>query len=678
MRKQHLCISLKLTILLCSIISNIYAQEVDSISIYLGAMKDKNIDSFSIQKKINRAVYIAYQQESPDILYNTLKSVGSFHYKNADYDQALFHYNQAADTVLATSNPEINSAYIYYNLGITKEKQGIYKDALEDLLKSEELFDQTNARIYRLYNAIGGVFTELGTYYKALEYLDKSLKYYSSNGSDLLLAQTQFKRANVFDKLDDYQKAYELIKASLEVLENQGSVTFKTNAYNTLGAVCIALSKYEEAISALTKALSFESIPPEVKAHTLNNFGALYERKREFNTALDYYKKSSALFKKLKLKQDWCMVENNIGKVYYDLGDYEESLQYLRKCLNSSNTPSTLMDVYVNLGASHYWSGTQDSALYYWQKYDILRVSAQQAESKAKTLQSELSEQEAILKNQQIILKNQQLKTSIITFLLVVIILASIFSVFFIQQRKKRQFAEKDKIRAEEKMNDTIKQLDLKTKYAQLRGQDEARRKMAADMHESLGGTLSAIILYLSRLSKKIDYVEEKNKQRYNEAFDMLRQAHEQVRTISKDMTNANLVKYGLIAELKDLAKRIERIMDEKLKVELHVEGLEKRINNFRVEDDIFKVVHEITNNVMKHAEASKIIIHIKKTPQGQLFLTVEDNGRGGIDFSNLPEESGIGLMNIEARVNELGGKINYQSIKNEGTKVAIDGINLN
>ena len=158
----------------------------------------------------------------------------------------------------------------------------------------------------------------------------------------------------------------------------------------------------------------------------------------------------------------------------------------------------------------------------------------------------------------------------------------------------------------------------------------------------------------------------------------MLRQAHEQVRTISKDMTNANLVKYGLIAELKDLAKRIERIMDEKLKVELHVEGLEKRINNFRVEDDIFKVVHEITNNVMKHAEASKIIIHIKKTPQGQLFLTVEDNGRGGIDFSNLPEESGIGLMNIEARVNELGGKINYQSIKNEGTKVAIDGINLN
>ena len=74
----------------------------------------------------------------------------------------------------------------------------------------------------------------------------------------------------------------------------------------------------------------------------------------------------------------------------------------------------------------------------------------------------------------------------------------------------------------------------------------------------------------------------------------------------------------------------------------------------------IFNIINELVNNILKHSKASKAVIELKRKGE-MLNLTIKDNGRG-FDIHNLPENAGIGLSQIEARVQALSGELKINS----------------
>ena len=86
----------------------------------------------------------------------------------------------------------------------------------------------------------------------------------------------------------------------------------------------------------------------------------------------------------------------------------------------------------------------------------------------------------------------------------------------------------------------------------------------------------------------------------------------------------------------------------------------------------IYRIVLELINNIVKHAQANKVTVQIIKYPD-YINLSVEDNG-SGFDYLNaLQEKKGIGLGNVLSRVDYLRGKMNVDSVPGRGTTVIID-----
>lgn len=84
----------------------------------------------------------------------------------------------------------------------------------------------------------------------------------------------------------------------------------------------------------------------------------------------------------------------------------------------------------------------------------------------------------------------------------------------------------------------------------------------------------------------------------------------------------------------------------------------------------IYRIIQELLNNVIKHADAKKVLIQLSRE-QDRFNLTVEDDGKG----FNLNEKTyGSGLENIKARTSYLNGNIEILSKPGEGTSINIDG----
>ena len=97
-----------------------------------------------------------------------------------------------------------------------------------------------------------------------------------------------------------------------------------------------------------------------------------------------------------------------------------------------------------------------------------------------------------------------------------------------------------------------------------------------------------------------------------------------------------------------------------------------KTFGNDSLELSIFRMVQELVANAIKHAEATKVNIQLTQH-EDNLNIIVEDNGKG-FDRSKLDNgKSGMGLTNIEKRVEHLEGNFTVDSVLGKGTSILID-----
>lgn len=189
--------------------------------------------------------------------------------------------------------------------------------------------------------------------------------------------------------------------------------------------------------------------------------------------------------------------------------------------------------------------------------------------------------------------------------------------------------------------------------------EEKERKRLAYDLHDSLGQELNAVQMYLSSLNFKSS-TDDDFKKAFEECKTMLSQSINTVRNLSFDLMPKSLENGCLCTAIEELTTKLNSIVDFNFRCQMTKElNQEKQII-------IYRIFQEFINNSLKYALPCVIHIDIRETNNAIKFL-VKDNGKG-FDFTQ--NKNGNGIHNIKTRLKALNSNFNYLSKIGQGTEL--------
>jgi signal transduction histidine kinase len=205
---------------------------------------------------------------------------------------------------------------------------------------------------------------------------------------------------------------------------------------------------------------------------------------------------------------------------------------------------------------------------------------------------------------------------------------------------------------------------------AALDAQEAERRRVARDLHDEVGGMLALIRLNIGQVERKcVDNAPAA--ETAHRSKELLDEAIHSVRRISHDLLPVVLDKMGLVQAINSLVHSVPP--DSGLEVKF-THNLDKDRLEARQELLLFRILQELVNNTLKYAEATRITIDLHREGE-KLTLHYADNGKG-FEFDASQDlgvsGSGLGMKNLQSRVDLLNGVIKFFSKLGAGIKAEI------
>lgn len=197
---------------------------------------------------------------------------------------------------------------------------------------------------------------------------------------------------------------------------------------------------------------------------------------------------------------------------------------------------------------------------------------------------------------------------------------------------------------------------------ALVEGQDKERKRIAEDLHDSIGQKLSAIKLNCNSLESESTKFSLKNKEVYENLKVLLKETVEEIRNISHNLMPGTLQDFGLKLALMDLCDKINKSGDINLKFQSHGK---LRLNK-TVEMGIYRIAQELINNALKHSKAHEINVQLFFRDD-KIILSVDDDGIG-FDVKSVNYNSTFGINSIISRTKGLCGTFTVESREGSGT----------
>lgn len=188
-----------------------------------------------------------------------------------------------------------------------------------------------------------------------------------------------------------------------------------------------------------------------------------------------------------------------------------------------------------------------------------------------------------------------------------------------------------------------------KSSQEALRAEERERKRIAQELHDSLGQMLASVRMQLSaRVS---------GENRFSDLIALLAESSEEVRYISHNLIPQDFSVKGFDDAVKELCDRANR--SDKLRVIHHVMPIGDALTPESALV-LYRSLQELINNVYKHSGAAQVYISVVKA-EDDVVLTVEDDGVG-FDLSILDQVEGLGLRAMKERLHGMGGSLEVDS----------------
>lgn len=483
------------------------------------------------------------------------------------------------------------------------------KKIFESLNEKSDVFD-CNLLLIRILSHQNNLKINLNDFLNQLE--KDAIKY---NDSSALITTYNNIGATFLDINDD-KNAFKYFKKTIPIALAKKDTLKVGQAYTNIGTVYYSIIKnpdsslyyYKKAVPLIKNRNDYNTL-----AANYNNQAQQYKAIFNFKEALKYYKKADSIDLKDNKIKTKIIFYDNISDLYYKTGDYENAATYLKK---ANELKDSINDISQNLKIAEIK-----------EKYD-------------------LSEEE----KQKIINRN-------IAIGLGISLLFGIILFILIQKNNKRKQEIKN-----QKVATLLKDQEINNINAMIEGQEKERQRIANDLHDDLGGLMATIKLQFNTLQ------EQQTPDLFNKTNNLLDQAYNKIRSIAHAKNSGVIAKQGLLKAVKNMAHNVSSA--SVIDIEVTDFGLESRLEN-SLELSIFRIIQELTTNIIKHAEATHATISLTNH-ENSLNIMIEDNGKG-FNANKVVRNNGMGLHSIEKRVEHLEGELKIESQINQGTTIIID-----
>ena len=493
-------------------------------------------------------------------------------------------------------------------------------------------------------------------YYKSISLLEKRKMYPE-------LAEAYNRLARLYRKTKSLTRAHQFYAKAMDLYKQMRDRNGIATIYNEDGVVYEYEEKYDDALKNYNASLAIDrQLNDSVGiGYALNFIAGVYVLQKKFTEAENYLQQTMDIRQALKDTFTVALTWSDFGSLYKESGDYAKAIEALQKSNATAekiNYPELMLTNYKMMSEAASLQKNYADAYNYFSAYSSLKDSIYNIESN-KQIEELSAKYETAEKEKQI--QEQQFQITKKNYWLTgIAVLFITFSMLSYSWYKRYQLKQRSEMQAS-----IIHEREIATK-AVMDAEENERKRIAGDLHDGVGQTMSAARMNLSALSHAINFETEEQKNNFDKIKSLIDESCNEVRTVSHNMMPGSLSKKGLAHAVKEFTDKINQ---DVLKINFHSEGFDKP-GDVNAETVLYRIIQECVNNVLKHAKATALDISIIKDKDGT-SISIEDNG-GGFNSSLINKNEGIGLKNIKARVAFLKGTVEWESSPGRGTLVAI------
>lgn len=613
------------------------------LALWLNFVNAQNeaVDKFKFLKKIDNINYLndANNKSSIDSLQliidnNSNDTIKGYFYRiqakflinQLEYDAALKSLDKSiafyknANNSLGIIKSMMNKGGVLYQKGETKKATQEYVNALAIAEKKGY-----KNEIAALYKNIGLVYYSQGKIKEALAYNNKALVIFNQLKSKKDIAATYVNIGNCY--FDDYQP------------QN-------------------ALLNYNKALK-----LSKETNDNQTIAKLYNNIGSVYINDlQDTIKGIDYLLDALAIKKQMNNQNDLIIQYNNIAAVYLDIKKYDLALSYNDKAFelaSKSGNLEELINVYdtyalINSAKKDFKKAYDYHKLYSKTKDSLLNIDNLKAVEEINTKYQTAEKEKQLLQKEA---EAKKKTTTIIILSLLALFIAIVGFLIYRQQRLKNVQQKQE--------------FELQSAIAQIENQNklhEQRLAISRDLHDNIGAQLTFIISSVENLKFGFPTMENSIKNHLTKISDFTKTTIVELRDTIWAM-NANEFTFD------DLSSRIYNFIEkaqsakESTTFKFTVDESLKNSKFSSLEGvNLYRTIQEAVNNAIKYADANEVSIQVQPIENG-ITIGISDNGKG-FDLDTI--DLGNGIVNMQKRIEEIGGVFKIKSELDKGTQITI------
>lgn len=516
----------------------------------------------------------------------------------------------------ATSiNDTTLALYFRYLLAFSRVKQSNHKDALKyffETLRLAEKYKDTAFQI-RSLNGIGWTYMDMGQSTEALQWINKAIALAVIKKSDPMLGVVYLNKSSCCGTEGHIDSAVYYERLAYNYAEQCDDLQTMANALAVRTNILAYYGRYQDALQSIKQAVVIRKRinDPFYVVSDMVILADCYSWLHQWKEGVAVANEAISIARKNNLYIKLPLLYSALANNYRKAGDYRQLAEVLQ----------------------HY-AALKDTV---YQKVKAKELAEMQAryETEKKEAAIRLLQKENELKD----IRNRN--HLYITVALIVIFLTSgTFFYTFLRTRQKRKLAEERAAQEMKRLQEVIQTQEIE------------RKRISAELHDGVGPVLSAIKLNLGQMSHA-----EADHRKYEKAMQLIDESYKELRNISHQLMPAILLRKGLISALEELAESINS--SDILTMTIDSDDNGRRYNN-NIEINLYRIIQELVNNMLKYSGASEAQIQFSHDP-GEVNIMIEDNGRG-YDPSLLYQSTSNGWNNIISRLNIINGTIEIDS----------------
>lgn len=546
-------------------------------------------------------------------------------------------------------------------------------------------------------------YGRMGFDYRACEYFFKALRLAELQKDNVWIGFAYRYLGDNHNDLGEFKKAIQFFDKSLPYLYKGKDYPRYLIAMHNKGLSYLALEKYDEAITVfknvLDKNRTFKQ--KDVDVPCITNLSTAYEKKGDLTTALTYLNKLRELSS--TNPDDVAYADIQIARILTKLGRIEDALLYANAAnkIEGKVRINTIKSIHETLTKLYQNKGNYPLAFKHLSEFNALQMQNsadmqhKQIESLKFYYENEKQKADIYLLNRDVAEKERDKRfLTIWLYSVSAFVIVLSFAIFLINRKSKKIEAQRNQIRLikealddtnqkllelngslEQRVNERTSELMIanneliaknnEIKEAFFNGQSLERKRVASELHDNLGGTISALKWQFESI--ETERLTQQEKVIYENVLAMMEVAYADVRNISHNLIPAELEKQGLSVALKNL------ISDLNSNRRIHFEFIDNYVGGFldkRKEMEVYGICMEVINNILKHSRATEASLNIQQIADN-LLISISDNGVGMPQFRS-ESRNGMGLRNLQSRAEGINGEISIETNLPAGTLVRI------